>query len=78
MDAAEVTALLKHVATERRISASLQNQVLAALRYLYREVLFLNVPWFDGLVPARRPKRLPSVLTRNEVERVRDFVSNTQ
>lgn len=48
MDAAEVAAFLRHPATERQIWALRQNHALAALMFLYREVLVFNVPWFDG------------------------------
>lgn len=70
MGADEVTAFLSHLATERRVSASTQNQALSALLFLYREVLRLELPWLDGIVRARQPKRLPVVLTRQEVQAV--------
>jgi integrase len=52
------------------VAASTQNQALSALLFLYRAVLELEVPWLDGLVHARRPERLPVVLTRDEVRAV--------
>jgi integrase len=52
------------------VSASTQNQALAALVFLYRDVLGRDPGWMDGIVRARRPKRLPVVLTRAEVERL--------
>jgi len=48
-------------------ASSTQNQALSALLFLYREVLELDVPWLDGVVRAKRPQRLPVVLTRDEV-----------
>ena len=67
---AEVTAFLTHLAVESRVSASTQNQALAALLFLYREVLGAPLPWLSNVVPARRPSRLPNVLTREEVRQV--------
>ncbi|HEX5012056.1 MAG TPA: integron integrase [Planctomycetota bacterium] len=67
LGAAEVTAFLSALATERRVAASTQNQALAALLFLYRDVLGQDLPWLDDLVRARRPARLPVVLSREEV-----------
>src|SRR5688500_6664205 len=49
MGAAEVTAFLNHVARERNVAASTQNQALSALLFLYREVLQAPLPWLDEL-----------------------------
>jgi integron integrase len=70
MGAAELSAFLSWLATERNVSASTQNQALAALLFLYRLVLGQDVPWLDELVRARRPTRLPVVLARDEVAMV--------
>ena len=70
LGAEEVTAFLSGLAVRGRVSASTQNQALAAILFLYRSVLGLELPWLDGLVRARRPRRLPVVLTREEVSRV--------
>jgi site-specific recombinase XerD len=67
MGAPEVTKFLTSLAVEGRVAASTQNQALSALLFLYREVLTLDLPWLDGIVRARRPERLPVVLTREEV-----------
>jgi len=72
MGAAEVTAFLTALAKEGGVSASTQNQALAALLFLYRHVLEQELPWLDGLVRAKRPRRLPLVLTRGEVAAVLD------
>jgi len=66
----EITEFLSALATKRRVSASTQNQALAALLFLYKEVLGRNFPWLGSLVRAKRPKRLPVVLTRGEVARI--------
>ena len=70
LGAVEVTGFLSHLAVERRVSASTQNQALSAIAFLYREVLDAPVGWLDALVRARRPARVPVVLTRDEVRRV--------
>lgn len=49
------------------MSAATQTQALSALLFLYREVLGIELPWLDDLVRAKKPRRLPSVLTRAEV-----------
>jgi integron integrase len=56
---------------------STQNQALGALLFLYREVLELDVPWLDGLVRARRPERLPVVLSRKEVRALLEHLDGT-
>jgi integrase len=67
MAAAEIERFLSSLAVERGVSASTQNQALAAILFLYRDVLGIQLPWMDGIVRARRPDRLPIVLTRQEV-----------
>jgi integron integrase len=63
----EVTEFLTHLAVKERVSASTQGQALAALLFLYRHVIRDPLPWLNDVVRARRPARLPSVLTRDEV-----------
>ena len=67
MGAAEVTAFLTHLAVERNVSASTQNQAKAALLFLYRELLGVHLPWLDEIVVAKPSRRLPVVLTPGEV-----------
>jgi integron integrase len=67
---AEVEAFLSFLATERKVSASTQNQALAALLFLYKYVLNVELPWLDQVVRARKPERLPVVLTPTEVAAV--------
>jgi len=62
-----VTGFLNHLASHRKVAASTQNQALAALLFLYREVLGVRLPWLDTLVRASRLARLPVVLAREEV-----------
>lgn len=73
----EASAFLTHLAAERNVSASTQNQVLSAILFLYRKVLGIELEWLEGLVRARRPARLPVVLTRAEVARVLDHLIGT-
>jgi len=70
MGAAEITSFLSALAVKGRVSASTQNQALAAILFLYREVLEQEVPWLQGLVRARESRRLPVVLSRDEVRAV--------
>ena len=67
MGAAEVTAFLSHLASERDVAASTQNQALSALLFLYGPVLGIDLPWMKGIVRAKRPLRVPVVLTREEL-----------
>src|SRR5207249_10493967 len=67
MGAAEVTAFLTALAVRDKVAASTQNQALAALLFLYRVVLGVELPWLDEVVHATRPQYLPVVLTRDEV-----------
>ena len=66
----DVEAFLTHLAVTRKVAASTQNQALSALLFLYRDVLDLDLPWLDGIVRANAPKRLPVILTRDEVARL--------
>ena len=72
LSAADVGRFLTWLATEGRVSASTQNQALAALLFLYRAVLGADLPWVDGVVRAKVSRRLPVVLTRGEVRAVLD------
>lgn len=67
MGAVEIGQFLSYLATERNVSASTQRQALAALLFLYREALQIELPWVDGIVRAKQPQRLPTVLTKAEV-----------
>src|ERR687891_493464 len=64
----EITRFLSALAVHEQVSASTQNQALCALVFLYRYVLGLNLGWLDDVVRAKRPQRLPVVLTRLEVK----------
>lgn len=71
MGKAEIEAFLSSLATERNVSASTQNQALAALLFLYKQVLAVDeLPWLDDVTRAKRSARLPVVLTRQECQRL--------
>ncbi len=70
MGKTEVEAFLTHLAVDRRVAASTQNQALGALLFLYRDVLGTGLGWLQGVERARRPKRLPVVLSPGEVAAV--------
>jgi len=70
MGAAEVEAFLSTLATDGKVAAGTQNQALSALLFLYREVLGVDLPWMETMVRAKRPRRVPVVLSRDEVARL--------
>lgn len=70
MGAREVTAFLSHLASERNVAASTQQQALSALLFLYKAVLEIDLPWLDDLVRPKKPARLPTVLNVDEVARI--------
>ena len=70
MGAREVTAFLSHLATEKDVAASTQQQALSALLFLYKHVLAIELPWLDDLVRPKKPARLPTVLNADEVARI--------
>ena len=70
LSAEHLEQYLSHLAVERNVAASTQNQAKSALLFLYKEVLRIELPWLEGVTQARVPKRLPLVLTRVEVEQV--------
>jgi integron integrase len=74
MGEAEINAFLTHLATEGHVSASTQTQALSALLFLFRHVLHRPVGDLGDVVRARRPHRLPVVLTRDEVAAVLDHL----
>lgn len=66
----EINAFLTHLAVNKKVSASTQNQALAALLFLYRYVIGREVGDLGEVIRARKPKRLPVVMTRDEVKAV--------
>ncbi len=72
LDAAAIRAFLSHLATKRRVSAATQNQALAALLFLYREVLGIPMGPPQGVEQAKQSRHIPTVLALEEVARVLD------
>jgi integron integrase len=77
LGAEEISAFLSHLAVNGRVSASTQNQAMSALLFLYREVLRKEVPWITDIVRAKEQRRLPVVLSREEVAAVLGRMSGT-
>jgi site-specific recombinase XerD len=67
MGGQEVEAFLSMMANERKVSASTHNQALNAVLFLYREVLSIDLPWLNNIGRPQQTKRIPSVLTKDEV-----------
>ena len=67
LGAPEVGAFLSHLATEAQVAAATQNLALAAVLFLYKEVLAVDLPWLKDVTRAKKPERLPTVLTVTEV-----------
>ena len=70
MGAAEVEAFLSMLAVKGNVAASTQNQALSALLFLYRIVLGVDLPWMESVVRAKRSQHVPTVLSRDEVQRL--------
>jgi integrase len=77
MGAPEIERFLTALAVRGRVSASTQNQALSALLFLYRQVLGVELPWLDGIERAKKPQRLPVVLTREEATALLGEMSGT-
>ena len=73
----EINAFLSHLAVHGRVAASTQNQALCALLFLYRHVLEKPFPKLEDLIWARKPRRLPTVMTRDEVRRILSKMGGT-
>lgn len=71
----EVEEFLTFLATERNVAAATQNQAKAALQFLYKEVLEIRLPWLNEVEQAKKPKKLPVVLTEREVQTLLAHIS---
>ena len=63
----EITAFLTHLAVDKNVAASTQNQALAAVLFLYKKVLNQELEWMEGIVRAKRPARIPEVMSPQQV-----------
>lgn len=70
MGASDIAVFLNDLAVNRKVSASPQNQALSAILFLYKRVLGVDLPWVDEFENAKRPVRVPIVMTRSEVKKV--------
>jgi integrase len=77
MGAAEIEAFLSHLANERDVSSTTHNQAFSALLFLYGEVLGITLPWLGEIKRPKRPRRLPVILTREEVRRILGHMDGT-
>lgn len=72
----EVESFLTALAVERNVTASTQNQALSALLFLYREVLRVDLPWLSDVIRAKKPARLPTVLTQQETRALLKYLDD--
>lgn len=72
--AESVTNFLSYLANKRHVSASTQNQALSALVFLYREVLYMSLDDLGGFDYAKKPKKLPTVLTQQEAKSILNYL----
>lgn len=73
----EIRQYLSHLAIDGNVAASTQNVALSALLFLYKEVLHVELPLIEGVERAKRPQRVPVVLTPDEVKRVLALITGT-
>jgi integron integrase len=70
----EISAFLTHLAVNRKVAASTQNQALSAILFLYQKVLDRKLEWLDDIVRAKRPSHIPVILTREETKLLLDEI----
>jgi len=78
LGAPDVTAFLNDLVARRHVAAATQNQALAALLFLYKEVLAQPLPWLDALEHAKQPVRRPTVLTAAETQQLLSRLRGTR
>jgi integron integrase len=77
MGAPEVEAFLTYLAVDGNVAAATQNVALSSILFLYKEVLGITLPWLSEVTRAKKPKRLPVVLTPEEIRRVLAHMEGT-
>src|SRR5438105_10116485 len=77
MREAEMSEFLTYLARSENVSAATQNQALSALLFLYKEVLKQEIGWLQNVERAKKPARLPVVLTRDEVHKISAHLHGT-
>jgi integron integrase len=70
----EMEQFLTHLAVDKNVASSTQNQALAALLFMYKEVLQMDPPWVENVTRAKKPKRLPVVLTKSEIKKLFAYI----
>jgi site-specific recombinase XerD len=75
MGAPEIEVFLSALATNLNVAASTQNLALSSILFLYKEVLAIDLPWLDNIAHAKKPQRLPTVLSESEVKKVKRLLS---
>jgi hypothetical protein len=70
MAEAEVAQFLTHLARDANVAASTQNQALSALLFLYKEVLKHEIGWLEQVERAKKPQKMPVVLSRDEIKQI--------
>jgi integron integrase len=77
LDGDDLNRFLTHLAEEGGVAVSTQRQALSAILFLYRHVLKTKLDWLDNVVRARQPRRLPTVLSRDEVAAILSRLEGT-
>jgi len=70
MGAPEVEAFLTYLAVNKNVSSSTQNQALNAILFLYRDVLYVELPWLNHVRRAKKPEKIPVVYTKDEIKTI--------
>jgi integron integrase len=78
MGARDLEAYLTYLSAERHVSAATHNQALSSLLFLYREVLGIDLPWLGDINRPKRPPRIPTVLTFDEVARMLEVIDGVE
>ncbi len=78
LGAEEISRFLTFLAVEKHVAAATQNQALSAILFLYKKVLNMDPGWVDDVVRAKRPKRLPTVLSKTDVIRLLDQLNGSR
>jgi len=73
----EINRFLTYLAVERNVAPSTQTQALSSLLFLYKQVLRVDLPWLEDVVRAKKTKRVPLVLSRDEIRRLLDCLKGT-
>ena len=77
LDEQHIAAFLTHLAVEKHVAASTQNQALSAILFLYKKVLMIEPAWVNDVVRAKKPVRLPVVLSRTSLDKLLNQMDGT-